>query len=70
MKRSTVHVGLGFGMIQGHAKSLSSLRLDTCDTYGAGPKSIKNVAFSGLACVASVSVQFGSKELQGNEWSE
>ena len=24
----------------------------------------------GLACVASVSVQFGSKELQGDEWSE
>ena len=23
-----------------------------------------------LACVASVSVQFGSKELQGDEWSE
>ena len=23
-----------------------------------------------IACVASVSVQFGSKELQGDEWSE
>ena len=23
-----------------------------------------------VACVASVSVQFGSKELQGDEWSE
>ena len=27
-------------------------------------------AINKLACVASVSVQFGSKELQGDEWSE
>ena len=26
--------------------------------------------YSEVACVASVSVQFGSKELQGDEWSE
>ena len=28
------------------------------------------IAVHKLACVASVSVQFGSKELQGDEWSE
>ena len=30
----------------------------------------KRGSLSLIACVASVSVQFGSKELQGDEWSE
>ena len=39
---------------------------------GFGQYSVAGVRFvsSLVACVASVSVQFGSKELQGDEWSE
>ena len=37
--------------------------------YGFGGRCLK-IRDVCIACVASVSVQFGSKELQGDEWSK